>query len=269
MLKLKRNQAVESVIGSKCGSGEANGAQGNGLNEEPSRSRCFDASRPTAEVLSSVLSCMVVPCRAILSATIRKNGRRGRSLLVSTRRTIATPHALMCGVSFGGSRNHGLIAPLFFMGAIHPQFLTGSRAGSLRARRFRVRGTSYTRTACPPSRKDGQIHRSVHGALAMMRTLTRSVSTAFPSIPEPVFHPVDSRHNRAVDVPKVDTFSDVADAVETLMERCADAYADAGRLPSVRRTCARNVLRSYVSELVDFCKEVEAIPARSFTIREA
>lgn len=92
----------------------------------------------------------------------------------------------------------------------------------------------------------------------MMRTLSRSVSTAFPSCSEPVFHPADSRHNRAVNAPKVNTFSDVA-----------DAYADAGRLPAVRRTCARNVLRSYVEELVAFCKEVEAIPARSFTIREA
>ena len=103
----------------------------------------------------------------------------------------------------------------------------------------------------------------------MMRTLSRNVSTAFPSIPEPVFHPADSRHNRAVDAPKVNTFSDVADAVEALMERCADAYDDAGRLPSVRRTCARNVLRSYVEELVAFCKEVEAIPSRSFTIKGA
>ena len=269
MLKLKRNQAGKNVIVPKFGDRENEGTQGYGLNEQGNRPRCFDASRPAAEVLSSVLSCAAVPCRAILSATIRKNGRRGRSLFFSIRRLIATPHALMCGVSFGGSRNHGIIAPSFFMGAIRPQFLTGSRGGGFRAYRFLMRGNSYPPRPALPVGKGVQFDPIALGALAMMRTLSRNVSTAFPSIPEPVFHPADSRHNRAVDAPKVNTFSDVADAVETLMERCADAYADAGRLPSVRRTCARNVLRSYVSELVDFCKEVEAIPARSFTIREA
>lgn len=131
--------------------------------------------------------CAIVRWRAILSVLVRKNEGRGRSLLVSTRRTIATSRFAR-GVSLGGSRIHGVIASAF-MGALHPQFLMGSRAGGFRARRFRVRGTSYTRTACPPRRKDGQFLQAVHGALAMMRTLSRNVSTAFPSTPEPTFLP--------------------------------------------------------------------------------
>lgn len=260
MLKLKRNQADKNVIVPKFGDRENEGTQGYGLNEQGNRPQCFDASRPTAEVLSSVLSCAAVPCRAILFALVRKNGGDlGRLHIL--RRLIATSRYAR-GFSFGVNRNHGIIAPAFFDGLMP----CGKPSGLLspKGQSANPHGVSL-----PHGRRGETSDSQTLGIKAMMRTLTRSVSTAFPSIPEPVFHPVDSRHNRAVDASKVNTFSDVADAVETLMERCADAYADAGRLPSVRRTCARNVLRSYVSELVDFCKEVEAIPARSFTIREA
>lgn len=156
MLRKAKGQAAVSVIVPK-GDGRGNaGALVDGLNVKNSR-----AQGP----------CAMGRWRAILSVLVRKNEGRGRSLLVSTRRTIATSRFAR-GVSFGGSRIHGVIASAF-MGALHPQFLMGSRAGGFRARRFRVRGTSYTRTACPPRRKDGQFLQAVHGALAMMRTLRK------------------------------------------------------------------------------------------------
>lgn len=207
--------------------------------------------------------CASVPTRAILSVLVRKNGRRGRSLLVCPRRIVAASRFAR-GVSFGVNRNHGIDAPAL-MGALHPQFLTGSRAGGIHARRNLGRGTSYTRTACPPGRKGAQFLEIVQGALAMMRTLTRSVSAAFPSIPEPVFKPVQAAHNRAYSRPKADTFADVADGVEALFGRCIE---QAKRLrwrealgTDVR--AQRAALAACVADLVAFCKDVEALPSHT------
>lgn len=244
MLRKAKGQAAVSVIVPKGDSRGNDGAPVDGLNVKNSR-----ASAP----------CAMGRWRAILSVLVRKNEGRGRSLLVSTRRTIATSRFAR-GVSFGGSRIHGVIASAF-MGALHPQFLMGSRAGGFRARRFRVRGTSYTRTACPPRRKDGQFLQAVHGALAMMRTLSRNVSTAFPSIPEPTFLPVQSCRKHVEERPQVNTFTDVADSAEGLLQRAQAAYREAAFLPSA---VARAELRARVSdclaELIAFCREVESLP---------
>lgn len=113
MLTVEKKQAAESVDVPKCGSRGNAGAPVDGLNVKNSR-----ASAP----------CAMGRWRAMLSVLVRKNEGRGRSLLVSTRRTIATSRFAR-GVSFGGSRIHGVIASAF-MGALHPQFLMGSRAGA-------------------------------------------------------------------------------------------------------------------------------------------
>ena len=245
MLRLEKGQAVESIVIPKGGSRGNAGALVDGLNVKNSR-----ASAP----------CAIVRWRAILSVLVRKNEGRGRSLLVSTRRTIATSRFAR-GVSLGGSRIHGVIASAF-MGALHPQFLMGSRAGGFRARRFRVRGTSYTRTACPPRRKDGQFLQAVHGALAMMRTLSRNVSTAFPSIPEPIFLPVQSCRKHVEERPQVNTFTDVADSAEGLLQRAQAAYREAAFLPSAAaRAELRARVSDYLAELIAFCREVESLPA--------
>lgn len=244
MLRQEQSQAAVSVIVPKFGDRENDGARGGGLTVKNSRTQG---------------PCAIGRWRAILSVLVRKNEGRGRSLLVSTRRTIATSRFAR-GVSFGGSRIHGVIASAF-MGALHPQFLMGSRAGGFRARRFRVRGTSYTRTACPPRRKDGQFLQAVHGALAMMRTLSRNVSTAFPSIPEPTFLPVQSCHKRVEERPQVNTFTDVADSAEGLFQRAQVAYREAAFLPSaVARAELRARVSDYLAELIAFCREVESLP---------
>lgn len=244
MLRKAKGQAAVSVIVPKFGDRENDGARGGGLTVKNSRTQG---------------PCAIGRWRAILSVLVRKNEGRGRSLLVSTRRTIATSRFAR-GVSFGGSRIHGVIASAF-MGALHPQFLMGSRAGGFRARRFRVRGTSYTRTACPPRRKDGQFLQAVHGALAMMRTLSRNVSTAFPSIPEPTFLPVQSCHKRVEERPQVNTFTDVADSAEGLLQRAQAAYREAAFLPSaVARAELRARVSDYLAELIAFCREVESLP---------
>lgn len=206
--------------------------------------------------------CLIVLYRAILSALSRKAEGRGRSLLVSSRRIVATSRYAR-GFSFGVNRViHGIGAPAFFMGAAHPQILTGDRAGGNHARRFLERGTSYTRTVCPPGRKGVQLLQDVLGASVMMRTLTRGVSTISPSCPEPVYAPAESLHKQSSNLPEVETFSDIANGIEGLLQRTSAAYRDACRLPSASaRRDLRAQISDYLSDLVTFCREIEALPA--------
>lgn len=203
--------------------------------------------------------CLTVLYRAILSALVRKNERRRGNLLSSTRRTIAGPR-LMRGFSFGGSSNHGVIASAL-LGALYPQFLTGSRAGGLRACRLLVRGIS-TPHGLPSPWKGSAVLQTVLGASAMMRTLTRGASTIYPACPEPAFIPAESLHKQSSNLPEVETFSDIADGVEGLLQLASAAYRDACRLPSASaRRDLRARLSEYVSDLVTFCREIEALPA--------
>ena len=240
----KRDQAAVSVIVPKFGDRENDGARGGGLNVKNSW-----ASAP----------CAIVRCRAMLCASVRKSGCRRGNLLISNRRTIAAS-CFARGVSFGGSRIHGVIASAF-VGALHPKFLTGSRAGGFRACRLRLRGIS-TPHGLPSPWKGRAVLQTAIGALTMMRTLSRNVSTAFPSIPEPTFLPVQSCHKRVEERPQVNTFADVADSAEGLFQRAQAAYRAVASLPSaVARAELRARVSDYLAELIAFCREVESLPA--------
>lgn len=244
MLRQEQSQAAVSVIVPKFGDRENDGARGGGLNVKNSRTQG---------------PCAIGRWRAILSVLVRKNGDGRGNPLVSNRRTIAASR-LARGVSFGGSRIHGVIASAF-MGALHPQFLMGSRAGGFRACRFRLRGIS-TPHGLPSPWKGRAVLQTAIGALAMMRTLSRNVSTAFPSIPEPTFLPVQSCHKRVEERPQVNTFTDVADSAEGLFQRAQVAYREAAFLPSAAaRAELRARVSDYLAELIAFCREVESLPA--------
>ena len=244
MLRLEKGQAVRSAVASEFADKESNGALVDGLNVKNSR-----ASAP----------CAMGRWRAMLPVLVRKNeGRRG-NLLYCVRRTIAGPR-LMRGFSFGGSSNHGVIASAL-LGALYPQFLTGSRAGGLRACRLLTRGIS-TPHGLPSPWKGSAVLKPVLGASAMMRTLSRNVSTAFPSIPEPIFLPVQSRRKHVEERPQVNTFADVADSAEGLFQRAQVAYREAAFLPSAAaRAELRARVSDYLAELIAFCREVESLPA--------
>ena len=244
MLRHEKGQAVRSAVASEFADKESNGALVDGLNVKNSR-----ASAP----------CAMGRWRAMLSVLVRKNeGRRG-NLLYCVRRTIAGPR-LMRGFSFGGSSNHGVIASAL-LGALYPQVLTGSRAGGLRACRLLTRGIS-TPHGLPSPWKGSAVLKPVLGASAMMRTLSRNVSTAFPSIPEPIFLPVQSCHKRVEERPQVNTFADVADSAEGLLQRAQAAYRAAAFLPSAAaRAELRARVSDYLAELIAFCREVESLPA--------
>lgn len=244
MLRQEKGQAVESIVIPKGGSRGNAGALVDGLNVKNSR-----AQGP----------CAIVRWRAILSVLVRKNGRGRGNPLISNRRTIAAS-CFARGVSFGGSRIHGVIASAF-MGALYPQFLTGSRAGGLRACRHLLRGIS-TPHGLPSPWKGRAVPNPATGISAMMRTLSRNVSTAFPSIPEPIFLPVQSCHKRVEERPQVNTFADVADGVEGIFQRAQVAYREAAFLPSAAaRAELRARVSDYLAELIAFCREVESLPA--------
>lgn len=246
MLRKAKGQAAVSVIVPKGDSRGNDGAPVDGLNVKNSR-----ASAP----------CAMGRWRAILSVLVRKNEGRGRSLLVCSRRIVATSRFAR-GVSFGGNRIHGLNAPAFIMGALHPQILTGGRGDGFRAYRFLEHGTSYSPRPALPVGKGVQLLQVVLGASAMMRTLSRNVSTAFPSTPEPIFLPVQSCHKRVEERPQVNTFADVADGAEGLFQRAQAAYRAVASLPSaVARAELRARVSDYLAELIAFCREVESLPA--------
>lgn len=245
MLRQEQSQAAVSVIVPKGGIRGNDGAQAGGLMGR--------------ESIASAVSCAIARCRAILSVLVRMNGRRRGNLLISNRRTIAAS-CFARGVSFGGSRIHGVIASAF-VGALHPKFLTGSRAGGFRACRLRLRGIS-TPHGLPSPWKGRAVLQTAIGALTMMRTLSRNVSTAFPSTPEPTFLPVQSCHKRVEERPQVNTFTDVADSAEGLLQRAQAAYRAVASLPSaVARAELRARVSDYLAELIAFCREVESLPA--------
>ena len=240
----KRDQAAVSVIVPK---GEIRGNDGSQV-----------GGLMGGESIASRSACAIVRCRAMLCASVRKSGCRRGNLLISNRRTIAAS-CFARGVSFGGSRIHGVIASAF-VGALHPKFLTGSRAGGFRACRLRLRGIS-TPHGLPSPWKGRAVLQTAIGALTMMRTLSRNVSTAFPSIPEPIFLPVQSRRKRVEERPQVNTFTDVADSAEGLLQRAQAAYRAVAFLPSaVARAELRARVSDYLAELIAFCREVESLP---------
>ena len=246
MLRQEQSQAAVSVIVPKFGDRENDGARGGGLTVKNSRTQG---------------PCAIGRWRAILSVLVRKNEGRGRSLLVCSRRIVATSRFAR-GVSFGGNRIHGLNAPAFIMGALHPQILTGGRGDGFRAYRFLEHGTSYSPRPALPVGKGVQLLQVVLGASAMMRTLSRNVSTAFPFIPEPTFLPVQSCHKRVEERPQVNTFTDVADGAEGIFQRAQVAYREAAFLPSAAaRAELRARVSDYLAELIAFCREVESLPA--------
>lgn len=237
MLRKAKGQAVESIVIPKGGSRGNAGALVDGLNVKNSR-----AQGP----------CAIVRWRAMLCASVRKNGCRLGGLRFS-RRLIATSRYAR-GFSFGVNRAHGLIAPVPYCGLMP----CGKPSGLSfpRERSANPHGVSH-----PLGGRWGISYKLSLGILAMMRTLSRNVSTAFPSIPEPIFLPVQSRRKRAEERPQVNTFTDVADSAEGLLQRAQAAYRAVASLPSaVARAELRARVSDYLAELIAFCREVESLP---------
>lgn len=234
----KRDQAAESVIVPKGDSRGNDGAQAGGLMGR--------------ESIASAVSCAIVRCRAMLCLPSRLTGGRLGGLQ-NQRRLIATSRSAR-GFSFGINRNHGFIAPVPHYGLMpcgKPSGLSFPRERSANPRGVSHLLGGWWRTSYSLTR----------GIFAMMRTLSRNVSTAFPSTPEPIFLPVQSCHKRVEERPQVNTFTDVADSAEGLLQRAQAAYRAVASLPSaVARAELRARVSDYLAELIAFCREVESLP---------
>lgn len=238
MLRLEKGQAVESIVIPKGGSRGNAGALVDGLSR--------------GESIASRSACAIVRCCAMLCASVRKSGCRLGGLRFS-RRLIATSRYAR-GFSFGVNRAHGLIAPVPYCGLMP----CGKPSGLSfpRERSANPHGVSH-----PLGGRWGISYKLSLGILAMMRTLSRNVSTAFPSTPEPTFLPVQSCHKRVEERPQVNTFTDVADSAEGLLQRAQAAYRAVASLPSaVARAELRARVSDYLAELIAFCREVESLP---------
>ena len=200
-----------------------------------------------ASLFDGVGYCHNVPTRARIAVLARMSEYRGRSLFFSIRRLIATSRYAR-GFSFGVNRDHGIVAPSYFVGAIRPQFLTGSRGGGFRAYRFLMRGNSYPPRSALPVGKGVRFNPIALGAFAMMLTLSSSVSTAFHFAPEPIYKPVTSATTGAVSY-------DVSSDVNAIVELLANEYNSTINDSSVYGRFRFNVLRGVAVEILRACDE--------------
>lgn len=192
-----------------------------------------------ASLFDGVGYCHNVLSRATI-AVLARMSKGGLGGLHSIRRLIATSR-FDRGFSFGVNRD-GIIAPVPNYGLMSH----GKPSGlSLPDRR--------SANPCGVSHLLGgwwgNSYNQISGILAMMLTLSSSVSTAFPSIPEPFFKPVTSTASNASNY-------DVTGDLSAIFDRCAGEYVSANREPSLfNRTIRLNVLRGVVVDVLRFCDE--------------
>lgn len=230
----EQEQAAVSVIVPKGGSRGNDATQVGGL---------------SSESILSASACAIVRCRAMLCLPSRLTGGRLGGLRY-LRRLFATSRSAR-GFSFGVHRNHGLIAPVHLYGVMP----CGKPSGlSLpKERSANPRGVSHLLGGWWVTSYSLSL-----GIFAMMRTLSRNVSTVFPSSPEPLFLPVESLHKRSADSQKADTLTDVVDAVDALLDRCVDALHAANRAKNAAlRDSLKAACLSYVEDLADICRPVD------------
>lgn len=249
---VRKKETAISEVGLPVAKHRTNVTSGSGLGVKVT---CIGAG--LASLFVGACYCHNVLTRARIAVLARMSKGGGRIPLVSERRLIATSRFAR-GFSFGVSRDHGIIAPSFFVGAIRPQFLTGSRGGGFRAYRIRSRGNSYPPRSALPVGKGEQFNKFVNGAFAMMLTLSSSVSTAFHSTPAPVYQPVTSATAGSCEPVSYDVTSDVNAIVELL----ANEYSSTINDSSVYGRFRFNVLRGVAVEVL---RAIDETLGRAYT----
>ena len=248
-MSMRKKETALSEVGFPVAKHRTNVTSGSGLGLKVTR-----LSAGLASLFDGVGYCHNVLTRARIAVLARMSEYRGRSLFFSIRRLIATSRYAR-GFSFGVNRDHGIVAPSYFVGAIRPQFLTGSRGGGFRACRFLVRGNSYPPRSALPVGKGEQLSKFVLGAFAMMLTLSSSVSTAFHFAPEPIYKPVTSATTGAVSY-------DVSSDVNAIVELLANEYNSTINDSSVYGRFRFNVVRGVAVEVL---RAIDETLGRAYT----
>ena len=234
---VRKKETAISVFGSMFGDRKTNHAIGSGLGVKVT---CIGAG--LASHFVGVRYCYAVLSRATIAVlTHMSEGDLGG--LQKHRRLIATSRFAR-GFSFGVNRN-GIIAPVPNYG-----LMSRGKPSGLLCSYVAVRQPAWR---LPPSwRLVGDFLQSNIGIKAMMLTLSSSVSTAFPSVPEPIYKPVTS----ATAVSRDPVSYDVSSDLNAVFDRCAGEYVSANREPSLfNRTIRLNVLRGVAVDVLRFCDE--------------
>ena len=195
-----------------------------------------------ASLFDGVGYCHNVPTRARI-AVLARMSKGGLGGLQNQRRLIATSRFAR-GFSFGVNRD-GIIAPVPNYG-----LMSHGKPSGL--------SLPLERSANPCGVSHllggwwGISYKLTNGIQAMMLTLSSSVSTAFPSVPEPIYKPVTS----ATAGSREPVSYDVSNDLNAVFDRCAGEYASANREPSLfNRTIRLNVLRGVAVDVLRFCDE--------------
>lgn len=246
---VRKKETAISEVGFPVAKHRTNVTSGSGLGVKVTR-----VGAGLASLFVGVDYCHNVLTRARIAVLARMSEYRGRSLFFSIRRLIATSRYAR-GFSFGVNRDHGIVAPSYFVGAIRPQFLTGSRGGGFRAYRFLMRGNSYPPRSALPVGKGVRFNPIALGAFAMMLTLSSSVSTAFHSAPEPIYKPVTSATTGAVSY-------DISSDVNAIVELLANEYNSTINDSSVYGRFRFNVVRGVAVEVL---RAIDETLGRAYT----
>lgn len=233
---LKSKETAVSAIGSMFADLKTDNAFGGGLGVKVT---CVGAG--LASLFDGVGYCHNVLSRATI-AVLARMSKGGLGGLHSNRRLIATSRFAR-GFSFGVNRD-GIIAPVPNYGLMSHGKPSGlSLPVERSANPCGVShllggwwGISYSLTT---------------GILAMMLTLSSSVSTAFHSTPAPVYQPVTSATAGSCEPVSYDVTSDVNAIVELL----ANEYNSTINDSSVYGRFRFNVLRGVAVEVLRACDE--------------
>lgn len=202
-----------------------------------------------ASLFDGVGYCHNVLTRARIAVLARMSKGGLGGLLTDTRRLIATSRFAR-GFSFGVNRN-GIIAPVPNYGLMSH----GKPSGLSLPRRRSANpcGVSHLLGGWW-----GISYSQLRGIQAMMLTLSSSVSTAFPSVPEPIYKPVTSATAGSCEPVSYDVTSDVNAIVELL----ANEYNSTINDSSVYGRFRFNVLRGVAVEVL---RAIDETLGRAYT----
>ena len=233
---LKSKETAVSAIGSMFADVKTDNAFGGGLGVKVTR-----LSAGLASLFDGVDYCHNVLTRARI-AVLARMSKGGLGGLHSTRRLIATSR-FDRGFSFGVNRN-GIIAPVPNYGLMSHGKPSGLSLPC--GRSANPCGVSHLLGGWW-----GTSYKLTQGIKAMMLTLSSSVSTAFPSVPEPIYKPVTSATAGSSEPVSYDVTSDVNAIVELL----ANEYNSTINDSSVYGRFRFNVVRGVAVEILRACDE--------------
>lgn len=235
-MSMRKKETALSEVGFPVAKHRTNCTTLNGLRLKVT---CIGAG--LASLFDGVDYCHNVLTRARI-AVLARMSKGGLGGLHSTRRLIATSR-FDRGFSFGVNRN-GIIAPVPNYGLMSHGKPSGLSLPC--GRSANPCGVSHLLGGWW-----GTSYKLTQGIKAMMLTLSSSVSTAFPSVPEPIYKPVTSATAGSSEPVSYDVTSDVNAIVELL----ANEYNSTINDSSVYGRFRFNVVRGVAVEILRACDE--------------